>query len=174
MLHTYHRNVVVRIHWNYHLLPHELPIAAPSSATATSVCSSRPNRFGNPTAAPQPWPGQFNVQYKKEYNSPSDPYLQPQPNSHAHPHSSFLQSAIIHHPLSFFVFCPLRLGLAGGGSLLGLLAPQLGLVVGLDGQLGLADGGGTLDGGLAEVSAVAGLGDLGGNGLVGPKSHDGH
>lgn len=86
----------------------------------------------------------------------------------------FFKSPIVHSPLSFFISCPLRLGLAGGGSLLGLLAPQLGLVVGLDGQLGLADGGGTLDGGLTEVSAVAGLGDLGGNGLVGPKSHDSH
>lgn len=66
------------------------------------------------------------------------------------------------------------LGLASGGGLLGLLAPQLGLVVSLDRQLGLADGGGTLDGGLTEVSAVAGLGDLGGDGLVGPELHDGH
>lgn len=64
-----------------------------------------------------------------------------------------------------------RLGLAGGGSLEGLLAPQLGLGVGLDGELRLADGGGTLDGGLTEVSAVAGLGDLAGNSLVGPKLH---
>lgn len=108
-------------------------------------------------------PGQFNVQYKKEYNSPSDPYLQPQPNSHAHPHSSFFKALFLH----FYVSSP-RLGLASGGSLLGLLAPQLGLGVGLDGQLGLADGGGTLDGGLTEVSAVAGLGDLAGDGLVGP------
>lgn len=69
-------------------------------------------------------------------------------------------------PISFFVLSS-RLGLAGGGSLEGLLAPQLGLGVGLDGELGLADGGGTLDGGRTEVSAVAGLGDLAGNGLVG-------
>lgn len=44
-------------------------------------------------------------------------------------------------------------------------------MVGLDGELRLADGGDTLDGGLTEVSAVAGLGDLAGNGLVGPKVH---
>jgi hypothetical protein len=93
-------------------------------------------------------------------NSPSDPYFQPQPNSH--PRSSFVSK------LSFTLFPNSRLGLASGSGLQGLLAPQLGLGVGLDGQLGLADGGGTLDGGLAEVSAVAGLGDLVGNSLEGP------
>ena len=51
--------------------------------------------------------------------------------------------------------------------LLGLLAPQLLLGRGLGLPLGLPDGGDAGDGGLPEIGAVAGLGDLAGDGLVG-------
>lgn len=58
--------------------------------------------------------------------------------------------------------------LRGLGSVLGLLATGLGLGSLLDGALGAADGRDTLDGVLAEVRAVAGLGGLVGNSLVDP------
>lgn len=54
------------------------------------------------------------------------------------------------------------------GSLLGGVATQLPLGLGLHGALGSADGGGTGDGGFTEVGAVSGLGGGGGNALVGP------
>lgn len=58
--------------------------------------------------------------------------------------------------------------LSGGSGLLGLVATELLLRLGLDGLVGLLDGRSTLDSGGAEVSAVRVLGDLVGNGLVGP------
>lgn len=58
--------------------------------------------------------------------------------------------------------------LSSGGSLLGLVAAELLLGLGLDGLVGSLDGGSTLDGSGAEVRAVAVLGDLVGNSLVGP------
>lgn len=58
--------------------------------------------------------------------------------------------------------------LGSGGSLLGLVAAELLLGLGLDGLVGSLDGGSALDGGGAEVRAVAVLGDLVGNSLVGP------
>ena len=58
--------------------------------------------------------------------------------------------------------------LGSGGSLLGLVATELLLGLGLDGLVGSLDGGSTLDGSGAEVRAVAVLGDLVGNSLVGP------
>lgn len=58
--------------------------------------------------------------------------------------------------------------LRGLGGLLGAAATELGLGGLLDGALGAADGGDTLDGVLTEVRAVAGLGGLVGNSLVGP------
>lgn len=51
--------------------------------------------------------------------------------------------------------------------LLGLGAAELGLVVGLDGQLRAADGRDALDGSGAQVSAVAGLGGQGSDRAVG-------
>lgn len=62
-----------------------------------------------------------------------------------------------------------HLCLVGSGGLLGLLAAELGLGVGLDGLLGVAESADTLDGGLAEVAAVAALGGEVGNSLVGPE-----
>lgn len=53
-------------------------------------------------------------------------------------------------------------------SLLGGVATQLLLGLGLHGALGSADGGGTGDGGFTEVGAVSGLGGGGGNVLEGP------
>lgn len=53
-------------------------------------------------------------------------------------------------------------------SLLGGVATQLPLGLGLHGALGSADGGGTGDGGFTEIGAVAGLGGGGGNVLEGP------
>jgi hypothetical protein len=61
-----------------------------------------------------------------------------------------------------------HLRLLGGGSLLGLVAAQLLLGGRLGRALRVADGRGALDGGLTEIGAVAVLGDLVGNGLVGP------
>lgn len=58
--------------------------------------------------------------------------------------------------------------LLGGSGLLGLVATELGLGGLLDGALGALDGRDTLNGVLAQVSAVSGLGGLVGNGLVGP------
>lgn len=57
---------------------------------------------------------------------------------------------------------------AGLGSLLCLLAPQLGGGGGLDGLAGLADGGGAGNGVLAEVGAVAALGGAVDDGGVDP------
>lgn len=54
------------------------------------------------------------------------------------------------------------------GSLLGGVATELLGGLGLDGALGAADGGGTGNGGLDEIGAVAGLADLAGDSLVGP------
>lgn len=53
-------------------------------------------------------------------------------------------------------------------SLLGGVATELPLGLGLHGALGSADGGGTGDGGLQEVGAVSRLAGGGGNVLVGP------
>lgn len=53
-------------------------------------------------------------------------------------------------------------------SLLGGVATQLPLGLGLHGALGSADGGGTGDSGFTEVGAVSGLGGGGGNVLEGP------
>jgi hypothetical protein len=63
--------------------------------------------------------------------------------------------------------------LSGGGGLLGLVATELLLGLGLDGLVGLLEGGGTLNGSGAEVSTVTVLGSLVGNSLVGPvrKNH---
>jgi hypothetical protein len=58
--------------------------------------------------------------------------------------------------------------LLGSSGLLGGRTPELLLGLGLEGPLGPADGAGAGDGGLPEVGAVAVLGDLVGNGLVGP------
>lgn len=55
-----------------------------------------------------------------------------------------------------------------GGGLLGSVASELLRGVGLGGSLGLADGTGTGNSGGTEVGAVATLGGLVGNGLVGP------
>lgn len=166
----------------------------------TLVCSSCPNRFGNPTAAPavakkknQQISQRRRTPTRKNHNngprlSPGFvPFVPGQPMysikriiARQTPTSSPSQTPMLipivlfskrYFPLPIFFVLSSRLGLAGRGSLEGLLAPQLGLGVGLDGELGLADGGGTLDSGLTEVSAVAGLGDLAGNGLVGPKLH---
>lgn len=57
--------------------------------------------------------------------------------------------------------------LGSGSSLLGLVAAELLLGLGLDGALGAADGRDALDGDLTEIGAVAVLGGLVGNGLVG-------
>lgn len=54
------------------------------------------------------------------------------------------------------------------GSLLGGVATQLPLGLGLHGALGSADGGGTGNSGLTEVRAVSGLGGGRGNVLEGP------
>lgn len=59
--------------------------------------------------------------------------------------------------------------LRGLGSVLGLLATGLGLGSFFDGALGAADGGDTLNGVLAKVRTVAGLGGLVGNSLVDPR-----
>lgn len=56
--------------------------------------------------------------------------------------------------------------LGGGSGSLGSLTPQLGLGLGLDGEVGLLDGGNAGDGSLAEVRAVAVLRGLVGNSLV--------
>lgn len=56
--------------------------------------------------------------------------------------------------------------LSRGSSLLGGVATELLGGLGLDGALRAADGGGTGNGGLEEVGAVAG--DLAGDSLVGP------
>jgi len=63
--------------------------------------------------------------------------------------------------------------LGSGGGLLGLVATELLLGLGLDGLVGLLEGGGTLNGSGAEVSTVTVLGSLVGNSLVGPvrKNH---
>jgi hypothetical protein len=67
------------------------------------------------------------------------------------------------------MFASYSLVLLGGGSgLLGLVATELLLRLGLDGLVGLLDGGSTLDSSGAEVRAVRVLSDLVGNGLVGP------
>lgn len=58
--------------------------------------------------------------------------------------------------------------LGGGGSLLGGVAAQLLLGLGLHGALGLEDGGSTGNSGLAEIGAVAATGDVVGDVLVGP------
>lgn len=57
--------------------------------------------------------------------------------------------------------------LLGSSGTLGGRTPELLLGLGLEGPLGPADGAGAGDGGLPEVGAVAVLGDLVGNGLVG-------
>lgn len=54
------------------------------------------------------------------------------------------------------------------GSLLGGVATQLPLGLGLHGALGSADGGGTGNGRLTEIGAVSGLGGGRGNVLEGP------
>lgn len=58
--------------------------------------------------------------------------------------------------------------LRGLSGLLGLVASELLLSLGLDGELGTADGRDTLDSELTEVGAVAVLGSLVGDGLVAP------
>ena len=63
---------------------------------------------------------------------------------------------------------PASPSLRGLSGLLGGLAAELGLVVSLDGELRAADGRGTGNGSGAQVSTVAGLGDHGGDGAVGP------
>ena len=73
-------------------------------------------------------------------------------------------------PLPLKAFHPASL-LRGLSSLLGLVAAELGLGLGLDGTLGLADGRDALDSGLTEVGAVAVLGGLVGDRLVGPATH---
>lgn len=80
---------------------------------------------------------------------------------------SFIPSKHLDRP------CPLSpfssqasLGLLG--SLLGLLATELRLGGGLHRTLCTAEGGDALDSGAAEVTSVAGLGSLVGNGPVGP------
>ena len=84
--------------------------------------------------------------------------------------STFLASypSLIHNPFSIFASYSLVL-LGGSGGLLGLVATELLLGLGLDGLVGLLDGGSALDGGGAEVSTVRVLGSLVGNGLVGPE-----
>ena len=68
-------------------------------------------------------------------------------------------------PLHVDLVDPLCLSLSG---LLGLLATELGLGLGLDLLLRAAEGGNTLNGVLAKVAAVAALGGELGNSLVGP------
>lgn len=63
--------------------------------------------------------------------------------------------------------------LLGSSSLLGGVAAELLLGLGLDGTLGLQNGGGTGDGGLAEVGAVASLSDVVGDVFVGPRGRTG-
>jgi hypothetical protein len=58
--------------------------------------------------------------------------------------------------------------LSGGSGLLGLVATELLLRLGLDGLVGSLDSGNTLDSSGAEVSTVAVLGSLVGNSLEGP------
>lgn len=60
------------------------------------------------------------------------------------------------------------LHLSGGSGLLGSVATELLLSLGLGGLLGAADGAGAGNGGLPEVGAVTGLSDLAGDVLVGP------
>lgn len=59
--------------------------------------------------------------------------------------------------------------LLSGSGLLGLVASQLGLVLGLDGFVRSADGRSALDSGGSEVRTIAVLGGLVGNSLVDPR-----
>lgn len=58
--------------------------------------------------------------------------------------------------------------LLSSGGLLSLVASELGLGLGLDGLVGSANGGSTLDSGSTEIGAVVVLGGLVGNGKVCP------